>query len=398
MGATLDFTLVVKAASKLVYDMFTDYDLLGEWFSDFAQNDVHVDGYIFLAWNDGYRASGGYTALERNTHIAFKLRGSDESADGQVDIKLQENDGSTQITLKHSGAGAAWQRLWERGLENLQSHLETGYDLRETRRPLMGVLLEGELTEERAAKLGVPVTKGVPLGGTIPNLSAAAAGLKGEDVIVSLAGQATDDFPALSKVIRTNGYRAGDSVDVEYYRGAEKQKATLTFALREVQPIPTPEEYATKLEKEYSNLDTELRGILNDVPEEVAARRPSKEEWSARETIAHLILGQRYANFYFSNRIANEPFPVWTAQNLQIVTALAQTFDTTADLLNELNRIRRETVLLVRSVPQEFLEKRGTWARLQQFSDFVENHDHIHYEQIKNAIEAAREPAMATGD
>jgi uncharacterized protein YndB with AHSA1/START domain len=398
MGATLDFALVVKAASKLVYEMFTDYDLLAEWFSDFAQNDVHVDGYLFLAWNDGYRASGSYTALEKGAHIAFNLRGGDESADGQVEITLQEKDGSTTVTLKHTHAGEAWQRLWERGLENLQSHLETGYDLRETRRPLMGVLLAGELSEEQAKKLGVPVTKGVPLGGTIAKLSAEAAGLKGDDVIVSLGGEQVDDFPALSKVIRKNGYRAGDSVDVEYYRGAEKHKVNLTFALREVQPIPTPEEYATKLEKEYSNLDTELRGILNDVPEEVAAQRPGKEEWSARETIAHLILGQRYANFYFSNRFVNEPFPVWSANNLQIVTALAQTFDTTADLLNELNRMRRETVLLARSVPQEFLEKRGTWARLQQFSDFVENHDHIHYEQIKNAIEAAREPAMATGD
>ena len=32
MSATLDFTLVVKAASKLVYEMLTDYDLLTEWF------------------------------------------------------------------------------------------------------------------------------------------------------------------------------------------------------------------------------------------------------------------------------------------------------------------------------------------------------------------------------
>ncbi|MFN8374217.1 MAG: SRPBCC domain-containing protein [Anaerolineae bacterium] len=398
MGATLEFTLVVKAAAKLVYEMFTDYDLLGEWFSDFAQDDVRQDGYLFLAWNDGYSASGKFTKVEKDKAIAFSLRGSDEDAAGQVSISLSESDGSTTVKLKHEHAGAAWQRLWDRGLENLQSHLETGYDLRETRRPLMGVLLDGELSEERAKTLGVPVKKGVPLSGTIPNLSAAAAGLKSGDVIVSMAGKPTDEFQALSKIIREAGYRAGDSVALEYYRGADKHQVTLTFALRQVEPIPTPEEYAASLEKLHAELETEVRALFNDVPEDIAARRPAESEWSARETVAHLIAGQRWINAYISNRLADEPLPIWSANNTPMVRALSGTYGTTEDLLRELSRMRRETVLLVRSVPQEFLVKRGSWKRVYDFSNFISDHDHTHFEQIRKAIEAAREPAAVIGD
>jgi uncharacterized protein YndB with AHSA1/START domain len=398
MSATLDFTLVVKAASKLVYDMFTDQDFLVEWFCDFAEVAARNEGYLFLAWIDGYQASGRFSVAEKPSHIMFNVRGADESADGQVEIKLKEKEGSTEVTLKHTGAGEAWQRLWERGLENMQSHLETGYDLRETRRPLMGVNIGGELTEELIAKRGYPVNKGVLLEGTIENLSAAAAGLKAHDLVVSIAGVSVDDFPAMSKVIRGKGYRAGDSVEVEYYRGAEKHKVTLTFALREVRPIPTPEEYANTLEKLHSTLDAELRGILNGVPEEIAAHRPAKEEWSAREVVAHLIAGQRWALAAISARLANENMPTWSANNTPTVVALAQTYETTADLLNELSRVRRETVSLLRAIPQDFLLKRGTWRRVHEFTDFLQEHDKEHFEQIKKALEAAREPAMATGD
>jgi uncharacterized protein YndB with AHSA1/START domain len=393
MTTSLTLSLTVKAAAKVVFDMLTKNDLLVEWFCDSAEVNARSEGYLFVAWVDGYHASGKFTAFEKNVRLALALRANDENADGQVEIALKEDNASTTVALTHHNAGAAWQRLWERGLENLQSHLETGYDLRETRRPLMGVNISGELTEERIAKLGLPVNKGVLLEGTIANMSAAAAGLKANDLIVSLDGKAVDDFPMMSKAIREAGYRAGDSVEVEFYRGAEKHKVTLTYALREIAPIPTPEEYATKLETLHAELEPQLRALLKGVPQDVAAQRPAKDEWSAKETVAHLVLGQRWIVQFIGDRLAGQEPADWSANNLQVVTTLAQSYDTVDELLDLLKRERGQTVTLIRAIPEEFLQKRGSWNRMHEFTNFLKEHDAEHREQITKALEAARVPA-----
>jgi uncharacterized protein YndB with AHSA1/START domain len=390
---TSEYNQSVKASAKVVYDAFTRNDLLVEWFCDVAEVNARAEGYLFAAWILGYEAVGTFTAVERNKSLALLLRGSDETVASPVTITLQEKDGVTDVKVVHQNASERWQRIWTQNLENLQSHLETGYDLRQTRRALMGVNIGPELTEERVKQLGLPVSKGVLLDGTIANLSAASAGIKAHDVIVSLGGKPTDDFLAMTKTIQQAGYRAGDSTDIEYYRGAEKHQATLTFTIREVQPIPTPEEYVNTLETLYAKLETELRALFNDVPEAAAAQRPAPEEWSAKETVAHLIAGQRWAIQFIGDRLANQEGADWNANNTHVVAALAKTYATVADLITELNRIRTETLNLLRSLPEDFLVKRGSWARMHQFTNFFEEHDHEHHEQIKKALEAARVPA-----
>ena len=100
-------------------------------------------------------------------------------------VTLEAQDGGTRLLLEHTGfgTGAEWQRPiqesregWTQGLENLASVMETGQDLRIIRRPMLGVMLS-DFTPEIARQLGVPVSEGVRIDGTLEGMGARKAGL-----------------------------------------------------------------------------------------------------------------------------------------------------------------------------------------------------------------------------
>jgi len=93
------------------------------------------------------------------------------------------------------GEGAVWQNAraeidkgWKIGLENLQSTLETGHDLRVVDRPLIGIYPE-DLAPQKQKELGIPVSYGVRVSEVIPGYGAEKAGIQPNDVIVAVNGQ-----------------------------------------------------------------------------------------------------------------------------------------------------------------------------------------------------------------
>ena len=111
------------------------------------------------------------------------------------------------LTLEHSriGAGKAWgavagefQQEWEKSLENLAAVLETGEDLRLTRRPMMGIGVS-DFDAEIARQMGVPVSKGIRLDAVVAGMGAEAAGLQPGDVIVRMGGMDTPDGAACTR-------------------------------------------------------------------------------------------------------------------------------------------------------------------------------------------------------
>ncbi len=68
-----------------------------------------------------------------------------------------------------------------------------------------------------AAQIGVPVNEGILVARVVENSGAHAAGLQGEDVIVSLGGQSIRNTGDLSKFLLEN--LPGDQVSVRIYRG-----------------------------------------------------------------------------------------------------------------------------------------------------------------------------------
>ena len=83
------------------------------------------------------------------------------------------------------------------------------------------------LTPVIAAQIGVPVSEGILVARVVENSSAQAAGLQGEDVIVSLGGQHIRNTGDLSKFLLEN--LPGEQVTVLIYRGSAELETEATL-------------------------------------------------------------------------------------------------------------------------------------------------------------------------
>ena len=157
--------------------------------------------------------AGEYTELQEGEKITFKVQGRGEPAPSRVEVVIKPNGKGAVVTLTHSGIGtdATWgpaadhvKTGWEEGLENLQSVLETGWDLRFIRQPMMGVFVAGFIDDKQAQELGTPVNKGMRLSSTLPGLAAEQAGLTNQDVIYSLNGVVLDSGATYTATVATS--------------------------------------------------------------------------------------------------------------------------------------------------------------------------------------------------
>lgn len=92
----------------------------------------------------------------------------------------------------------------------------------------------------RKAWLGVPISqgeKGVKVGAPVTGSTAEAAGLKADDVIVSVDGTVTETPASLTKLLAD--YRSGDKKKIEFRRGAETKTIEVVLRPRPVDSGPT---------------------------------------------------------------------------------------------------------------------------------------------------------------
>jgi uncharacterized protein YndB with AHSA1/START domain len=395
---TLSFQRTIAAPPAELYRALTRSTHLREWLCDSAQSLVRANGHLFLAWNDGYTASGRYTTLVPGEEIGFTWQGQGDPAASQVHITITPANGGSQLSLEHSNipegpAVAEMQRGWESSLENLQSVMETGDDLRLVRRPMLGVFI-GEFTPAIAEKLGVPVQEGVRLEGTAEGLGARAAGLQPDDVIVAIAGRTVTDWPSLTSTLQT--HRAGDRVQVEYYRGGEKMSTVMELSARRLPTVPdTAQELAGTIGRNYARSDAALDDLIASVSEEEADHRPAAEEWSVKEVLAHLIAGERENHtwiadmFMGAERLSDDYDNTTNIQpRLQGIIAV---YPTLPELVAELKRSEQETVATIAHLSADFAARKSSYVRLgRQILSADEGHAQTHFEQIQAAITAAR--------
>jgi uncharacterized protein YndB with AHSA1/START domain len=243
--ATLQFTRTVQAAPAAVFRAFTTPSALRDWLCDAARVDPRSGGPIYLWWNDGYYTGGVFTAVVRDAELAFTWRGPQDPVTGQVHVALTPAGAGTTVTVTHTApdagpesatAAAEIARRWEQSLENLQSLLETGVDLRIARRPIFGLDDAEPLTPELAARLGVPITEGLRLRGLIDGMGAQVAGLQRDDVLVQLGEYAITRYAALARALQH--YQVGDRVPVVFYRGPQQQTLTMELSRRPQPDLP----------------------------------------------------------------------------------------------------------------------------------------------------------------
>jgi uncharacterized protein YndB with AHSA1/START domain len=402
---TLKFKRTLSVPPAAVYRALTNATALREWFCDTAFVEPRKGGRLYVGWHQGYYATGEFRKLDPNRKLAFTWLGRGEPETTEVRVSITEKKSGTVVTVEHEGVGtgkkwadsaAEMARGWERGLENLQSVLETGHDLRFTLRPMLGVSGLTALSPEAAQRLNAPVDQGVVIDGTVEGMGAQAAGLQKDDVMVAVDKQKVFNFPSLATVLQR--HRAGDKVNVTYYRGGEKQTAELELSRRPLPEVPaTAAELAETLRKTYEASTAALAPVLEGIGPSEADFRPNPDDWSPKEVMAHLIIGERDTHAYIAELVGGEERPpVDYTGNSQLRTrATAQAYPTLAAMLEALRCHQAETVNMVAALPDDFVAGKRSWWRLAY--GFVQDGDHTreHLRQIEAAVAAARQPPEA---
>jgi uncharacterized protein YndB with AHSA1/START domain len=394
MTNPLRFEAVVEAPAETVYRAFTRSTWLRSWFCDSALVDLRVGGAMFLGWHSGYFAVGEFTVLEESSRIAFTWHGRGEPGPTQVTVMIAPEGAGSRLVVTHGGLGTGdrWDyarrefaRGWEDGLENLVAALETGKDLRLVRRPLIGISLDA-LDEAFTAKHRIPVSLGLRLSSVSPGLGAEAAGLAADDVIVELDGRPANDYASV--VVALQGKRAGDSLEVTYYRGPERRHATLPLSGRTLPDVPaTPAALAAELAQTIAVQRSELAALLAGVNVAEAHERPAEGEWSPLQVLAHLLIAERDVQEWITEIISEDERVGDREQNLDTVpariAAAVQAYPDPAAMLRALDLSFGETVALLASLPEETVRSRALYWRLGHSLLLESEHYQEHVAQLR---------------
>jgi uncharacterized protein YndB with AHSA1/START domain len=399
----LKFSRTVNAPPAEVFRAFTHPTALRDWLSNAAQSDARKGGRLHLWWDDGYYADGVFTAFEPGKKLAFSWDGMGEPGPMNVQVSFAAKDGATLVTVKHDGIGTgskwadtrrAFEKAWPTSLENLQSVIETGVDLRIYRLPRMGVFV-GDFNPEIAAKLRVPVTQGIRLEATAEGTGARAAGLQKDDVIVKLGGKKVTDFPSLGRALA--GRQGGDKVPVVFYRGNEKHTVVMELSRRPVPDVPpTAAALADLARKVYADLQADFAKRLEGVTEAEAERKPAPNEWNLKELIAHFIACERdlqsWAAQMLNDREVGDSLEFRPNVTIRLDGIVAR-YPTLSALLDELKRACDESVALLAALPPEFVARKHLYWRVAQWIMLVipSHLPEEHGAQWQATLDAARQ-------
>jgi uncharacterized protein YndB with AHSA1/START domain len=398
-GQETTYTRTVAAPLSEAYRAFTHPVALRDWLCEVAEVEPRAGGRFYLGWDNGHYTAGRYTELARNERVGFTWRGPSEPADSQVLVTLAPGADGTVVTVTHSGGGAgsewvesasASRSSWDAALENLQSVLETGRDLRLIRRPMFGLNGADTLTEELAAELGLPIVEGLRLTGLAEGLAAHNAGLQPNDVLVGLGDHPVRDYNSLVGAL--GRYQAGDRVPAAFYRDGEQQTVTLALSARQLPPVPeTMREMASSFRNDVAELVQELDSLIEGVTDEEAEYRSGQDNWNAKEVLAHLIASEYDGHVTIGNLVADATDdPAYYANDLLRLRPMVAAHGSIAALAEELKRSQQVTAEMLANMPAPASERKRNIFRLGLGYAGLTGHTREHLAEIRALVEAAR--------
>lgn len=399
-NTSFEFHQRVKATPAQAFFAWTNATALKEWFCDIATLDPKPGGRFYTAWNSGYYAAGEFTSIEPDQKVCFTWYGRSEPSPSLVEITLTETDDGTLIKVLHSGIGEGeeWASTreeiksgWDDSLDNLASVLETGKDLRLVLRPMLGIGLN-DFNAEVAIQLGVPVSHGVRLDTTLEGMGAQAAGLQKDDVLVSLDDEPLLDYNSLA--IALQGHRAGEKVEVVFYRGAEKKSVNMELSHRRIPDIPaTIAELADEFKKRRSSLLDEFDTFFAGVSENEASFKPDPHEWSIKEVLAHLIQGEQSWQQYLADLLDGQErwSDDYSGNQQPWIEATVSAYATLDNLVKEWKCCIAVSHAFLADIPADFPEKRkATYWRIAYNALDAPFHEHGHLDQMRETLKTCR--------
>jgi hypothetical protein len=206
-----------------------------------------------------------------------------------------------------------------------------------------------------------------------------------------MVGSPTIDFDSLTNILNT--HKAGDTIEVVYFRGAEVQNVLMTLSGRPIPEIPpTPQGLADAVAVIYKDIETKLSDFLAGVSEEEASFKLSSSDWSIKGILGHLIHTERsYFQDIGESVSGYERFADDYGGNIDEMTeATIASYPTVKDLFEEYKCNMAETLYFLAHLPEEFVARKGSYWRLAY--NFLQDPYHFdgHMGQMQAALDAAR--------
>jgi hypothetical protein len=158
----------------------------------------------------------------------------------------------------------------------------------------------------------------------------------------------------------------------------------------------SPNEIAALLESAAAAIRAEVEAL----PKAVTTFHPAEGEWSVNEVIGHLIEAERRG---FAGRIkiflASKDPQVEAWDQNEVARGRRDDMKTAAKLAAELDRMRAESVALVRGLKAADLKRGGQhpkvgWLRVEDILHEWVHHDRNHIKQIHGNVQAWTWPHM----
>ena len=392
-----ELELTISASAAAVYQGWTLPNLISHWLSESARAQVREGGPFTLMWNSGHWAAGVYSTIEADKRLTFSWHEADAPGTTQIEVRFAAVEGGTRVTLSQTGfgEGESWdkyreasERNWRELLDNLRVLMETANDARLLRRPVAGMGIIPISAEEAAIK-GLPTDHGLNVTVVAEGSAADQAGLRQGDYVTTIDGTKQNSFGSFNAVL--GRHKAGDTVEVEYYRDSQRYTAALTFGQRQPQQaLETREELYQAVEKQVSTVEAELDALFDGVPESALNVKPAPHEWSAKEVLAHLIWAERWFQMSMWLMVTAGTRPDWGFNNDFEIGGIVETRETAGELLDELKRTLREQLHSVWHIPDQTLAVKPTFAEVARWLSHAGEHCREHYAQIKAAIAQAQ--------
>ena len=390
----------IAAPPAQVYRAFTTAQGLQEWMADVAEADAREGGRFYSWWNAGFYASGLFKEAVKDERLKFTWRATGEPGETKVVVSLEPRDGGTQLTLAHKGLGEgeAWdavaenyRREWAVSLSNLKSVLETGVDKRLYDRPMLGFFIGGLVDEAMQKRLNLPVDYGMQVAGTLEGMGAERSGLKQDDVIAEVDGVEVRSFQTLGPVLAK--YKGGDVLKTVIYRDGERKELDVELSKRPVPDFPPPPAELAELGRSvHKDVLKALKKALKGASEAETGHHPGEGEWSVRETMAHLLVGERWSHAAWDRHAEEQTFPGYPGSN-RLVAAIARTY-TTKQLYKELKRSIELNMNMIEALPEAYSQNKAAYfIQANDYENGIRTHWQQHTDQIKAALAAALEAA-----
>lgn len=373
----------IQASPEMIWAALAQASGLREWMCDGARGVPREGGLIQVWWNSGYEARGVFTAYSPLRTLAFTWLSVSEPAETSVRFTLKPVEGGTRVTLTHSGFGTGkkWagraeeaEREWNGGLDNLQSVLETGVDLRQAKSPRLGLGWETASGETGA------VATTIIVGGPCDQ-----AGLCQGDIIVNFAGRKVRNDQDLMAIFRS--CRVGQCVKMVYLRAGKRHSTTVELSARPVPEIPDdPVVVVEQARQAHERALAALRTSVMMLTDEQAGQAPAEGDWSVKQVLAHLSASERGFQAWAVDVLQGNETHGIEARLPEQFTAVFATAPTVGSLLDRFEHDLAESRAMVAALTWEHRAHRAHYWQIAQRLLGFQFHTEDHLKQVQATV------------